>query len=75
MIEVENNYQPVIYEQFFYSYIYKNQMELLHNFYNKPTNNKIPVVQEVNEINTLIKPEKDQIPCSRTNHIYQNIQK
>ena len=32
-------------------------------------------MQEVNKINTLIKPEKEQVQCSNTNHIYQNLQK
>ena len=50
-------------------------MELLQGSYNRPTSKIIPVVQEVNEVNTLIKPEKDQVPCSSTNHIHQNIQK
>ena len=75
MIEVENDYQPVLNEHFFYSHIYKNQMELPHNYYIRPTNNNKAVVQEDNEINTLIQPEKDQIPCSRTSQMYQNIQK
>ena len=43
-------------------------MELLQDYYNSPASNNIPVIQEVNEINTLIKPEKDQVPCSSTNH-------
>ena len=75
MIEVEIDFEPVIYEQPFLSHIYENQMELLQDYYNRPTSNIIPVVQEVNEIHTLIKPEKDQVPCSSTNHIYQIIQK
>ena len=32
MIEVENDYEPVIYEQLFHSHIYENQLELLHNY-------------------------------------------
>ena len=31
--------------------------------------------QEVNEINTVIKPEKHEGQCSSTNHTYQIIQK
>ena len=75
IIKVENDYEPVIDEQPFHSHNYENQMELLQDSYNRPTSNSIPVVQEVNEVNTLIKPEKDQVPCSSTNHIHQNIQK
>ena len=75
MIDVENDYEPVIYEQPFHSHIYKNQLELLQDCYNRPTSNNTPIVQKINEINTLTKPEKNQIPCSSTNHFYQNVQK
>ena len=75
MITVENNYEPIIYEQPFTSHIYENQLELLHNYYIGPINNT-QTTQEVNEINTVIKPDKkDETQCSNTNHIYQNIQK
>ena len=47
MIEDENDYEPVIYEQPFHSHIYENQMELLQAYYNKPTSNNIPAVQKV----------------------------
>ena len=50
-------------------------MELLQNYYTTPNSNNVPVEQEVNRINTVIKPEKDEIQNSTTNHIYQNIQK
>ena len=75
MITVENDYEPIIYEQPFTSHIYENQLELLHNFYIEPINTT-QTAQEKNEINTVIKPdEKDKTKCSNTNHIYQNIQK
>ena len=51
-------------------------MELLHDYYNRPTSNNVPVTQEVNEINTVTKPdEKDEVQCSSTNHVYENLQK
>ena len=51
-------------------------MELLHNYYIGPVNNNTQTTQEVNEINTVIKPNKnDETQCSNTKHIYQNIQK
>ena len=75
MIKVENDYEPVIYEQIFHSHIYENQLKLLHNCSTRTISNNIPAVQEVNKINTLIKPEKEQKQCLNTNHIYQNIQK
>ena len=75
MITVENDYEPVIYEQPFTSHIYENQLELLHNYYNGPTDTT-QTTQEVNEINTVFKPdEKSETQCSNINHIYQNIQK
>ena len=76
MISVKNDYEPIIYEQPFSSHIYENQLELLHDYYTRPTSNNAPVTQEVNEINTVTKPdEKDEVQCSSTNPIYQNIQK
>ena len=75
MITVENDYEPVIYEQPFSSHIYENQFEFLNNYYMAPTNNNSQVTQELNEINTVIKPNKnDEKQCSN-NHINQNIQK
>ena len=74
MIEVENDYEPIIYEQHFTSHIYENQLELLHNYYIEPINTT-QTAQEINEINTASKPnENDKTKCLNTNHIYQNIQ-
>ena len=76
MITVENDYEPTIYEQPFSSHIYENQLELLHDYYTKPINNNARNTQEVNEINTEIKPDKkNEVQCSKTKHIYQNIQR
>ena len=75
MITVENDYEPIIYKQPFNSHIYENQSELLQDYYTRPISNNVPVTQEVNEINTVIKPEKDEVQCLSTNHNYQNIQK
>ena len=74
MITVENDYEPIIYEQPFTSPIYENQLELLHYYYIGPIDNT-QTSQEVNGINTVIKPDKkDKTQCSNTKHIYQNIQ-
>ena len=76
MRTVENDYEPIIYEQPFTSHIYENQLELFHNYYIGPINNSTQTTQEVNEINTVIKPDKeDETQCSNTKHIYQNMQK
>ena len=58
MITVENDYEPIIYEQPFSSHIYKKQLGFLHNYYTTPINNNTQPIQEVNEINTVIKPDK-----------------
>ena len=76
MITVENDYEPIIYEQPFSSHIYEIQLKLLHNYYTTPINNNTQPIQEVNEINTVIKPDqKDEVQCLNTKHFYQNIQK
>ena len=36
MITVENDYEPIIYEQLFTSHISENQLKLLHNYYIGP---------------------------------------
>ena len=75
MITVKNDYEPIIYEQPFTSHIYENQLELLHNYYIEPIDNT-QTTQEVNGINTVIKPDKkDETQCSNTKQFYQNIQK
>ena len=52
MITVENDYEPIIYEQPFTSHIYENQLELLLNYYIGPINNT-QTTQEVSGINTV----------------------
>ena len=75
MITVENDYESIIYEQFFTSHKYENQLELLHDYYIEPINTT-QTAQEINETNTVNKPDKkDKTKCLNTNHIYQNIQK
>ena len=75
-IKVKNDYEPIIYEQPFSSHIYENQLELLHNYYTRTINNNTRTTQEVNEIDAVIKPDKkDEVQCSNTKHIYQNLQK
>ena len=67
--------EHIIYEQPFTSHIYENQLELLHNYYIGPIDNT-QTTQEVNEINTVIKPDKKgKTQCSNTKNFCQNIQK
>ena len=71
MITVENDFEPIIYEQPFTSHLYENQLELLHNYYIEPIN-ITQAAQEINEINTVNNPdENDKTKCLNTNHIYQ----
>ena len=58
MITVENDYEPIIYEQPFSSHKYENQLELLHNHYTRPININTRTTQEVNEIDTVFEPDK-----------------
>ena len=50
-------------------------MELPLNYYTRPRTNNIPIEQGTNETTTLHEPEEERVPCSSTNHIYQNITK
>ena len=75
MIDVENDYETVKYEQIFQTHIYENQLEFLLNYHTRPRSNNIQREPIVNEVTTLHEPEKEQVPCSSTNHIYQNIPK
>ena len=75
MITVENDYKPIIFDQPFSSHIYENQLELLNNYYMGPTNNNTQVTQELNESNTVFKPNRNNEKQCPNNHIYQNIQK
>ena len=76
MITVENDYEPIIYEQPYSSHTFKNQLELLHNYYTRPINNNTRTTQEVYENNTVIKPDKkNEVQSSNTKQINQNIQK
>ena len=75
MIEVENDYETVTYEKPFGSHDYENELEFLLNYHTRPRSNKIPIEQIVNAVTTLHEPEREQVPCSSTNHICQNIPK
>ena len=70
MITVENDYETIIYEQPFSSHIYKNQLELLHNYYTTPINNHTRSTHEVNEINRVIKPDKKTKYNAQTQNIF-----
>ena len=75
MISVGNDYESITSEQPYSSHIYKNQLEVLNNYYMGPISNNTQTTQEVNKINTVIQPDKDKVQSSTTNHKYQIIQK
>ena len=70
MITVEKKYEAIVNEQPFSSHIYENQSELLQGYYTRPIRNDVSVEQNVTEINTVVKNEKQR---SSTNHTFQNI--
>ena len=71
MINVESDYEALTYEQPFHSHINENHTDLLLNYYARPGSKNKTIEQMVQEVTTLIEP----VPCSSTNHIYQNVPK
>ena len=73
MINVENDYEHIIYEQPIYSHIYQNHDHFLLFYYTRPISNnttkekKEKIVEEITEE----KPTE----CSSTNNFHQNISK
>ena len=62
MIEVENDYESITYEQPFHSQIYENHLELLSDYHTRSRSKNIPIEQIVNEVTTSRQPEKEQTP-------------
>ena len=71
-INVENEYEPIIYEQPICSHIYQNYDQFLLNYYTRPISNS--TTKEKIEEKEEIKEEKPT-ECSSTNNIYQKIPK
>ena len=68
MIKVENDYEPIIYEQPIYSHIYQNHDQFLLNDYTRPMSNnksKEKIEKIVEEI-----AEEKPTECSNTNNIH-----
>ena len=74
MITVENDYQCIINEQPFTSHIYEKDLELLHNYYIGLIDTT-QTTQEVNAINTVIKPDKKTKQNAQTQNILIKIYK
>ena len=73
MINVENDYEPIIYEQPIYSHIYQNHDRFLFNYCTRPVSNST-TKEKIEKIVEEMKEEKPT-ECSSTNNIYQNIPK
>ena len=72
MINVENDYEPIIYEQPMYSHIYQNHEQFLLNYYTRQVSNST-TKEKIEKIVEEIKEEK--LTERITNTIYQNIPK
>ena len=63
---------PSYTNSFFTSHIYENQFELLYNYYIGPSHTT-QTTQEVNEINTVIKPDEKMKHNAQTQNIFIKI--
>ena len=65
MINVENDYEPIIYEQPIYSPIYQNPDQFLLNYYTRP----LPINKTKEKIEKLVEEITEEKPteCSSTN--------
>ena len=70
MINIENDYEPIINEQPIYSFIYQNHDQFLLTYYIRPVSNGTR--EKLEKMVEEIKEEKPT-ECSSTNYIYQNI--
>ena len=72
-MNVENDYEPIIYEQPIYSHIYQNHDQFLLNYYTRP----IPNNKTKEKIQKIVKEVTEENPTesSNTKNIYQNIPK
>ena len=73
MRNVENDYEPIIYEQPIYSHIYQNHDQFLLNYYTRSVSNST-TKEKIEKLVEEMKEEKTT-ECSSTNNIYQNIAK
>ena len=73
IINLENDYETIIYEQPIHSHIYQNNGHFLLNYYTRPTSNNTTKekVQKIVEEVAEGKPSES----SNTNSIFQNLQK
>ena len=73
MITVENDYEPILYEQPIYSHISQRHDQFLLNYYTRPISNNT-TKEKIEKIAEEITEEKPT-ECSSTINIYQNIPK
>ena len=73
MINVENDYEPIIYQKPIYSHIYQNHDHFFSNFFIRSVSNNT-TKEKIEKIVEEIKEEKPT-ECSSTNNLHQNIPK
>ena len=73
MINVGNDYEPIIYEHPIYSHIYQNHDQFLLNYYTRPIPNNT-TKEKIQKIVEKVTKEKSTA-SSNTNNIHQNITK
>ena len=65
MINVENDYEHIIYEQPIYSHIYQNYDQFLLNYYTRPVSNSA-TKEKIEKIVEEITEEKPTAPSKHT---------
>ena len=73
MINIENDYEPILYEQPIYSHIYQNHNQFILNYYTRPISNN----KTKEKIEKIVEEIIEEKPTERssTNNINQNIPK
>ena len=73
MTNVENDYEPIIYEQPIFSHIYQNPDQFLLNY----SKRSVPINKTKEKIEKIVEEITEEKPteCSSTNNVYQNIPK
>ena len=73
MIEVENDYETVIYEDLYISI--KIKWNFFSDYETRSRSNDKPSEQKINKVTISHETEKEQVLCTHTNRIYQNAPK
>ena len=75
-INVENDYEPLLYDQPFHFHNNENHTRLLLNYYTRPKRKNKMIEQIKEKVTTLIEPVEKPVPCFSTNlFFYRNVPK